>query len=117
MSPVFLFYCFVFFWFTLSIFVFLYYSSDDQRKRTLEDLTKVVGRPLQLLFDDMMLLMSQCDSLDSKLINRMIMALTPKPEATFNNTISTTQSSVFSGIFPGNILGSYIEMCFSNILL
>lgn len=78
------------------------YSSDEQRKKTLEDLSKVVGRSLRLLFDDMMLLMSQCDSLDSRLINRMVMALTPKPETTINNSITTTQSSVFSGIFPGN---------------
>ncbi|XKL68518.1 hypothetical protein PGB90_004009 [Kerria lacca] len=74
---------------------------DEQRKQTLQNLTKLVSRPLQLSFDDMMELMSQCDNLDSKIINRMIMNLLPKHEVSHRDSIPSTQSTLLSGIFPG----------------
>lgn len=77
--------------------------SDNQREQLLQHLRKIIRRPpMQLPFDDMMVLMTQCEDLDPRvIINRIGQPLLDSSVSSEYDGSSNAQSSILSGILPG----------------
>lgn len=80
-----------------------FFSYDEQRTEALRNLTEQVGPPYELKFNDMVELMSQCDSLDPDKINKRISAVLHRPQASQLDSSELPQSGILSGIVPGNV--------------